>query len=381
MDCLSRKYLDSLAAGQGLSCDEFEYLIQTMDGESREYAQQLAHQVKLGVYGTRVFVRGLIEISNYCRNDCLYCGIRASNGNCVRYRLSVDDILLCADQGYARGIRTFVLQGGEDPKQDDAFLIDAIRRLKERYPDCDITLSVGERRRESYECLRFAGADRYLLRHETANPDHYAKLHPPRMSFEGRQRCLRDLKDLGYAVGCGFMVGSPFQTSADLARDLFFVQDFKPAMCGIGPFIPHDDTPFAGEPAGSVDMTCFLLSLLRLVKPNLLLPATTALGSLSANGWEQGLLAGGNVIMPNLSPSDCRRNYNLYNGKEHTGVDTQEELDRIGERIAAIGHELVVDRGDPAATPDQADTPDFFDAQSEADAQGEACVKDACPSS
>lgn len=348
MDQHSKTYLDQLAEGCKLTHEQFTHLIRNRDEESRAYAQELAHQAKLAVYGSKVFVRGLIEISNYCKNDCLYCGIRCSNRSCDRYRLTADQIMDCAAHGYSMGIRTFVMQGGEDPHITDEFLCGVVRSLKSSFPECAVTLSVGERPYESYLALRQAGADRYLLRHETANPDHYQKLHPAKMTFDRRMECLGQLKELGYAVGCGFMVGSPFQVEEDLASDLVFVQDFQPEMCGIGPFIPCEETPFADKPSGSVELTCFLLSLLRLIKPNLLLPATTALGTLSEHGWEIGLLAGANVLMPNLSPEDCRERYLLYNGKEVTGVDSQDQLIGLRDRLAAVGHELVVDRGDPA---------------------------------
>lgn len=348
MDMQSKQYLDQLVKGCKLTHAQFAHLIGNRSEASSAYAQELAAKAKASVYGTKVFVRGLIEISNYCKNDCLYCGIRCSNRSCDRYRLTKDQILDCAAHGYAMGMRTFVMQGGEDPKIDDAFLCDVVRRIKAAFPDCAVTLSVGERPRESYEALRQAGADRYLLRHETANQLHYERLHPGKMSFATRMECLATLKDLGFAVGCGFMVGSPYQVNDDLASDLMFVQEFQPEMCGIGPFIPHEQTPFANEPSGSVDLTCFLLSLLRLIKPNLLLPATTALGTLSDRGWEIGLLAGANVLMPNLSPQDCRERYKLYDGKEVTGIDSRDQLCDLRNRLAAVGHELVVDRGDPA---------------------------------
>ncbi|MBQ9009600.1 MAG: [Clostridia bacterium] len=298
------------------------------------------------MYGTDIFIRGLIEISNICRNDCLYCGIRRSNAHCQRYRLLPGDILACAEEGYHLGFRTIVLQGGEDAYYTDDRLTDLIRELRRRWPDCAITLSLGERGLTSFQRLREAGADRYLLRHETADADHYHLLHPRDCSFEHRMQCLRDLKRCGYQVGCGFMTGSPWQTAAHLARDLLFIQQFQPEMCGIGPFIPHHDTPFARFPAGSVPFTCYLLSIVRLIVPDVLLPATTALGSLHPRGQEMGILAGANVVMPNLSPADVRSKYMLYDNKRNTGVESAQHLQLLSERMDEIGYHIVRDRGD-----------------------------------
>ena len=310
-------------------------------------AADRAISIRKQLYGTAVFTRGLIEISNYCKNDCLYCGIRKSNTGCSRYRLTPQDIIACADSGYELGFRTFVLQGGEDPYFSDKRLCDLICTIKESHPDCALTLSLGERSRESYQRLFNAGADRYLLRHETASRKLYESLHPREMSFNNRMRCLQDLKEIGYAVGCGFMVGAPGQTAHDLAQDLKFIEEFQPEMCGIGPFIPHHATVFAKEPAGSVALTCFLLSLIRLIRPNVLLPATTALGTIGPHGRERGILAGANVVMPNLSPVAVRKEYELYDNKICTGEEAAECRWCLHARMQSIGYELVVDRGDP----------------------------------
>lgn len=306
-----------------------------------------ARRIREDYYGTDVYIRGLIEISNYCKNDCLYCGIRKSNTECERYRLTEQDILDCASEGYALGFRTFVLQGGEDPYFTDKRLVHLLFALKSAYPDCAITLSLGERSRESYQALFNAGADRYLLRHETVCEPLYAKLHPTTMRMQNRLRCLQDLRDIGYAVGCGFMVGAPFQTARDLAHDLAFIESFQPEMVGIGPFIPHHATPFRQEPAGSVELTCFLLSIIRLISPSVLLPATTALGSLRPEGRLLGMLAGANVVMPNLSPLAVRKKYELYNNKAHTGTEAAEHLSLLDADMNAIGYHVVVSRGDP----------------------------------
>lgn len=305
-------------------------------------------RVRQEIYGRDVYVRGLIEISNICKNDCYYCGIRRSNLNCDRYRLTPEEILACADEGYALGFRTFVMQGGEDGYFTDERMSEIIRSLKRRHPDCAVTLSLGERSRESYQRLYDAGADRYLLRHETANPEHYAALHPPEMSYEHRMNCLRELRGIGYQVGCGFMVGSPGQTPAHLANDLKFIEEFRPEMCGIGPFIPHKDTPFRDEPAGTLELTCFLLSVIRLIHPKVLLPSTTALGTIHPLGRERGILSGANVVMPNLSPVSVRKKYELYDNKICTGDESAQCRTCLESRMRSIGYQVVTARGDAA---------------------------------
>ncbi len=342
----TRALIHALAEERALPLAGYERLISGLDGAAAALLAERAVEVRRGIYGNAVYVRGLIEISNICKNDCLYCGIRRSNANCERYRLTPEEIFSCADEGHELGFRTFVLQGGEDPYFDDERLSSIIREIKARHPDCAVTLSMGERSRESYRRLREAGADRYLLRHETANAEHYALLHPSEMSFENRMRCLRELRELGYQVGCGFMVGSPFQTAANLAEDLKFIETFKPDMCGIGPFIPHRDTPFRDEPAGTVELTCCLLSMIRLIHPPVLLPATTALGTIHPLGREMGIRAGANVVMPNLSPVSVRRKYELYDNKICTGEESAQCKDCLNQRMRSIGYEIVTDRGD-----------------------------------
>ena len=338
--------IDKLALTHSLTLSEYEYLIENRTQESADRLRELAVSARREVYGNSVYIRGLIEISNICKNDCIYCGIRCSNKDCERYRLTKEDILSCCDEGYALGFRTFVMQGGEDPHFDDNLLCDIISSIKQKYPDCAVTLSMGERSRESYERLFAAGADRYLLRHETADAEHYSKLHPSNMSFENRMRCLRDLKDIGFQTGCGFMVGSPYQTYAHIAKDLKFIEEFKPQMCGIGPFIPHKATPFAAFAAGTVELTCYLLSIIRLIHPTILLPATTALGSIEEGGREKGILSGANVVMPNLSPMDNRKKYELYNNKLYSSAESAQAKAELEERIKNIGYEVVCHRGD-----------------------------------
>lgn len=340
------KLIDKLEVRHSLSLEEYAFLIQNRTKESMEYITPKARRIRQKIYGTSVYVRGLIEFTNVCKNNCLYCGIRRSNHSCQRYRLTVEEILECCAMGYELGFRTFVLQGGEDGYWDDGVLCGLVRRIKERYPDCALTLSVGERSRESYQRLFDSGADRYLLRHETADQDHYEKLHPSEMSFEHRMKCLRDLKEIGYQVGCGFMVGSPWQTPQTLARDLKFIEEFSPDMCGIGPFIPHKDTPFGQETAGTLEETLWLLSIIRLILPHVLLPATTALGTIHPRGREMGILSGANVVMPNLSPVSVRKKYELYDNKICTGDEAAECKNCLGRRMNSIGYELVTDRGD-----------------------------------
>lgn len=338
--------IDKLNTAHSLSVAEYTELL---DGRTKEAAEMLASLAvvqRKKYYGNSVFTRGLIEISNICKNDCIYCGIRRSNKSCERYRLTPEDIIGCADEGYELGFRTFVMQGGEDAFFSDNVLCDIITEIKGRHPDCAITLSLGERSYESYKCLYDCGADRYLLRHETADKEHYEKLHPSDMSFDNRMSCLKSLKEIGYQVGCGFMVGSPFQTNETLAKDLKFIEEFSPDMCGIGPFIPHHATPFCDKPAGTLELTLYCLSIIRLIKPNILLPATTALGTIADNGRELGILSGANVVMPNLSPVRERKKYELYDNKICTGEESAQCKHCLSSRMKSVGYEIVVDRGD-----------------------------------
>lgn len=338
--------IDSLSAGHRLTEEQFEYLVSHRSDEGARLLQERAAAVRDEIYGRDIFVRGLIEFSNVCKNDCYYCGIRKSNPNLQRYRLSEAQIMYCVRSGYDLGFRTFVLQSGEDGHFTDEVLCGIIRQIKTEYPDCAVTLSLGERSRESYEALKEAGADRYLLRHETATKEHYETLHPADMSFENRMQCLRDLRELGYAVGAGFMVGAPYQKPGDLARDFVFLQEFRPDMVGIGPFIPHHDTPFKDMPAGTLEDTLYYLSILRLLLPDVLLPSTTALGTIHPLGREMGFDHGANVIMPNLSPATVRKQYQLYDGKICVNDDATKCNACIDLRLEKFGYHTVVDRGD-----------------------------------
>lgn len=340
------KLINKLAKEHSLSLEEYKELIEGYSAERAELLATFAQEARREHYSNSVYIRGLIEISNICKNNCLYCGIRRDNGDCERYRLDKRKILECCDEGYALGFRTFVMQGGEDSYYSDERMCDIISAIKEKYPDSAITLSLGERSYESYKALRSAGADRYLLRHETADKEHYARLHPSDMSWDARMKALYDLKEIGFQVGCGFMVGSPYQTSLTLAKDLKFIEEFKPQMCGIGPFIPHKATPFAKACAGSVELTCYLLSVIRLISPKILLPATTALGSIREDGREKGILAGANVVMPNLSPYENRKKYELYNDKLFGSAESAQAIADLKNRMELIGYEIVVDRGD-----------------------------------
>ncbi len=338
---------EKLIRDHTLAREEYARLLEASgDPEVRSRLSREAVRLRKLYYGDKVFTRGLIEFTNYCKNNCYYCGIRCQNPHAKRYRLSREEILDCCENGYELGFQTFVLQGGEDPFFTDERMTEIIREIKTRYPDCALTLSIGERSFESYRRFREAGADRYLLRHETADEAHYRKLHPENLTLANRKRCLRDLKALGYQVGAGFMVGSPGQTSAELAEDLCFLEELQPEMVGIGPFIPHHETPFAEAEAGSVDLTLFLLSVIRILLPKVLLPATTALGTLDPRGREKGLLAGANVVMPNLSPVKNRKQYDLYDNKICTGEEAAECRECLAHRVESVGYRLVTERGD-----------------------------------
>lgn len=335
--------VDKLFETGDLSDDELKILI-----ESDEFNEPLAEAADIRRrenYGDKVYIRGLIEFTNYCRNNCYYCGIRRDNKKAERYRLTKDEILLCCDEGYRLGFRTFVMQGGEDPYYTDEMICDIVSKIKSRYPDCAVTLSIGEKPRESYQAFFDAGADRYLLRHETADPEHYGKLHPEAMSLENRKGCLFDLKEIGYQVGSGFMVGSPYQTTENLISDLRFLQKLQPDMIGIGPYITHADTPFAEFKSGDVMLTLRLVSILRLMFPYALIPSTTALGTIHPQGRELGLKAGANVVMPNLSPVSVRKLYSLYENKICTGEEAAQCRGCLERRVESAGYKIVTDIG------------------------------------
>jgi biotin synthase len=342
--------IDELFLSRALARDDLTRLISALSaperGEERRRLYSFAREVQAEHFGKGVYKRGLVEISSYCRNDCNYCGIRSGNANASRYRLSDDEILSACAEGYRLGFRTFVLQGGEDPAFTAERVAGIVRRIKSAYDDCAVTLSLGEAPRATYALWRAAGADRYLLRHETANDAHYRLLHPPSMDPGHRRRSLFELKDLGYQVGTGFMVGSPHQTAARLAEDLAFIGKLEPQMVGIGPFIPHRDTIYKDFPAGSVELTLVMTALIRLMLPDSLIPATTALGTAAEDGRERGVLAGANVVMPNLTPVKYRKSYLLYDGKICTGEEAAECGGCLALRMGGIGYELLVARGD-----------------------------------
>lgn len=338
------RLITKLKEEQTLTDSEFAALLEQEFCEEALF--QAADAVRRQVYGDAVYIRGLIEVSNYCKNNCYYCGIRAGNNKVSRYRLTKEEILDCCREGYRLGFRTFVMQGGEDPFFDDAYVCEIVSAIRTEFPDCAITLSLGEKSKDSYRAYLEAGANRYLLRHETATAEHYGKLHPEDMSFSNRRRCLFDLKELGYQVGAGFMVGSPYQTTEHLIADLRFLQELMPDMIGIGPYLNHKDTPFAAFANGSMQKTLRLLAILRLMFPYALLPSTTALGTIHPEGRELGLKAGANVVMPNLSPQGVRKLYTLYENKRHSGSEAAESLAILKQQVANAGYRIVTDRGD-----------------------------------
>ncbi len=342
--------IDRLEQNQMLPDADFRALLTCEDESVDAYLTARARAVCDQQFGKEIYIRGLIEISNYCKNDCYYCGIRRSNIQAERYRLSLADILSCCENGYESGFRTFVLQGGEDPYFTDDRMVEIIRAVHGRYPDCAITLSLGEKSKATYQRFYDAGADRYLLRHETADPAHYGRLHPPELTAAQRQQCLYDLREIGFQVGCGLMVGSPDQTPDHIISDLKFMHDLQPHMVGLGPFIPHKDTPFHDRQTGTLGDTLRMLAITRLVLPQVLLPATTALSTIHERGRELGVLAGANVIMPNLSPADVRPKYLLYDDKLCTGAEAAESLSDLKAQMRAVGYEIVTARGDSPLT-------------------------------
>lgn len=340
------EWIDKLEETGELTEEEFVLLLKGRTKKLEEYAAKKARTIADSIYGKDIYIRGLIEFTNYCKNDCYYCGIQRSNKNALRYRLTEEEILQCCAEGYQLGFRTFVLQGGEDPYYTDERVVELVKKIKKEYPDCALTLSIGEKPYESYEKFYKAGADRYLLRHETADLEHYRKLHPEEMSQKNRMECLRNLKQIGFQTGCGFMVGSPFQTVESIAKDFVFIHQLKPDMVGIGPFIPHKDTRFAKEQEGTLEDTLFYLSLIRIMEKNVLLPATTALATIHPRGRELGILAGANVVMPNLSPKSVREKYALYDGKVCTGEEAAECRGCLEKRVESVGYHIVVSKGD-----------------------------------
>lgn len=338
--------INHLADGGTLSRDEWMILLSSLDDSEREYLRVKAQEVAVSHYGKGIFVRALLEISSYCKNNCYYCGIRASNRDAQRYRLSKEEILECCKEADALGFNTFVLQGGEDPVQNDAWVVDVVKAIRAAYPEKAITLSVGERSAEAYAAFKEAGANRFLLRHETRNDEHYSQLHPSMMSSENRRQCLMTLKRLGFQTGSGMMIGSPGQTDEHLYEDIRFLEELQPQMIGIGPFLPATNTPFENHSPGSADKTILMLSLLRLRFPNVLLPATTALATLCSNGMERAISAGANVVMPNVSPVEQRKKYSIYDNKKSTGVESAQQMQQLENRLNAIGYHIDYGRGD-----------------------------------
>ncbi|MCF0132499.1 MAG: [FeFe] hydrogenase H-cluster radical SAM maturase HydE [Blautia sp.] len=330
-----------------LSQEEFVRLISLwQNSDVCEKLRKEAVLIRKKHYGNKIFLRGLIEFTNYCKNNCYYCGIRAGNKRAVRYRLSMEEILECCEQGHRLGFQTYVLQGGEDPWYTQERVVEIVSAIKRKYPECAVTLSIGEKEYEEYRSYRNAGADRYLLRHETADEEHYRILHPEQMCLSNRMECLYNLKKLGFQTGAGFMTGAPGQTMETLAKDLMFLSKLQPDMVGVGPFIPHHDTCFSQEPQGSAELTLFLLSVIRILLPKCLLPSTTALNTIDPEGREKGILAGANVLMPNLSPKRNRKHYELYDNKNYDGEEAAEGIMRLSEKMSRIGYQIVMEKGD-----------------------------------
>ncbi|MEG1501859.1 MAG: [FeFe] hydrogenase H-cluster radical SAM maturase HydE [Synergistaceae bacterium] len=338
--------INELYENNCINKEELTLLIKTCSPHDREYAAMKARSLTDAVFEKKVYLRALIEITNYCKNNCYYCGIRAENSDISRYRLSEEDIFFACSEAYELGLRTFVLQGGEDAYYTDEMLCNIVKKIKKNFANCALTFSLGEKSFASYKMFFEAGVDRYLLRHETASRTHYLQLHPQNMDFDNRMRCLNDLKLIGFQTGCGFMVGSPYQTIENIVDDLLFIKDFNPQMVGIGPFIPHKDTPFRAFTPGTAEKTLLLLSIVRMLLPRVLLPATTALGTVSNNGRESGILSGANVIMPNVSPSYARHNYKLYDNKIGSEDDVTESVENVSRFVRDLGYKVVIDRGD-----------------------------------
>jgi biotin synthase len=338
--------LELLEKRRTLPDDEFKVLLDTFTEEDLQFAMKRAKEIRESIFGNEVFIRGLIELTSYCVCDCLYCGIRRGNRTAERYRLSKEEVLSCCKTGYELGFRTFVIQGGEDPYYTDKVMTDIVSSIRKEYEDCAITLSLGERTKESYKRLYEAGADRYLLRHETADEEHYGKLHPKGEQLQIRMKHLWDLKEIGYQVGTGFMVGSPFQNSSTLVKDLRFLRELNPEMVGIGPFVPHHESVFRDYDHGSLELTLMLLSIIRLMMPDALIPSTTSLGTIHPKGRDLGMQAGANVVMPNLSPTQVRKKYLLYDNKAFTGCEAAESLGLLEKSMESIGYQVVVHRGD-----------------------------------
>ena len=338
--------IERLSTTEKVKREEWRTLLTTLNDDEMNVLRSAAEQVATERFGKGIYIRGLIEISSYCRNNCRYCGLRCSNSTAQRYRLTTEEILDCCKSGARLGFNTFVLQGGEDPKQTDAWITEAVTAIRKEHPNVAITLSVGERSKEAYSTFRTAGADRYLLRHESRNDEHYAMLHPMNMSSEKRRECLYALKELGFQTGAGMMIGSPGQTVEHLIDDLMFLDELRPEMIGTGPFIPATGTPFANEPAGSIETTLLVISLLRLRHPDALIPATTALATLHPDGRKRAILAGANVVMPNLSPLEVRKKYSIYDNKAATGNESAEALAKLEKELDGIGYHIDYSRGD-----------------------------------
>ena len=338
--------VDILRTEHHLSSNGYRSLLTCDDVKVNDYLQSQARQVANDVFGKGIFVRGLIELTNVCRNDCYYCGIRKSNTAVERYMLTAEQVMQCCEQGHKLGFRTFVLQGGELPRDKWQWIAGLVAEIKTSWNDCAVTLSLGEWPKDVYKEFHKAGADRYLLRHESHNATHYSMLHPAEMSLTNRLQCLNWLKELGFQVGTGIMAGSPWQTLDNIVEDIEFIENFQPEMIGLGPFVPQHETPLGNHATGSAELTCKLYSIFRLMFPNALIPSTTALNSIDPHGRIKGIMAGANVVMPNLSPTNVRELYALYDGKSSVNAEAAEGIAQLEAQLKTIGYHINWSRGD-----------------------------------
>ena len=343
-----RELIERLASDHRLDASQMGELLRsaTQDLNVLQQLRDNAVRTAREQFGLGIYIRGLIELSSFCKCDCLYCGLRRSNRTAERYRLTHEEVMACCREGYALGFRTFVLQGGEDGTHTDEWLVELISDMRRTYPDVAITLSLGERTEESYRRLKEAGANRYLLRHEAANEELYASLHPSSKGLKHRLECLEALKRCGYQTGMGMMIGVKGQSVDHIVEDLLLIERMQPEMVGIGPFLPHKATPLGSEPAGELNMVLATIAIVRLMLPKALLPSTTALATLHPRGRLEGILSGANVVMPNLSPSDVRAKYAIYENKASWGKEAAEGLSALESELNTIGYHIDYARGD-----------------------------------
>ena len=337
----SSELIAKAAATRSLSRGELIELLS--DDDCNEALFAAADDVRRRYVGDGIHLRALIEFSNICRNNCCYCGLRRDNRNIKRYRIDADTIFNLAEYAARNmGLKTIVLQSGEDMFFDRDKLCDIIRRIKTL--DVALTLSIGEKTAAEYKAYKAAGADRFLLRIETTDRDLYHQLDPG-MSWQNRRRCLADIAAAGLEVGSGVMVGLPGQTIESLADDILFFREINADMIGIGPFIPHPDTPLKDAAGGTLEMSLKVMALTRLLLPDINIPATTAMETLAPDGQTKALQAGANVIMPNVTLTQYRRHYELYPGKSTTNYTPDESLKVLRDKITGINRFVATDKG------------------------------------